>query len=95
MGLANKTRILTYDIRRMIMFLSQIKKNKRLAFEHLVEIKKQNKETIVVNGNEYSYTTKRGLVKTYVEFNSFKEYQMSNLYPNKVERVNGFYFVYK
>lgn len=50
------------------MFLSQIKKNKRLAFEHLVEIKKQNKETIVVNGNEYSYTTKRGLVKTYVGF---------------------------
>ena len=48
------------------MFLSQIEKNKRLAFEHLVEIKKQNKETIIVNGNEFSYTTKRGLVKRFV-----------------------------
>ena len=34
------------------------------AFKHFVEvIKKQNTETITVNGNEYSYTTKRGLVK--------------------------------
>lgn len=77
------------------MFLSQIEKNKRLAFEHLVEIKKQNKETIIVNGNEFSYTTKRGLVKRFVGFNSFTEYKKSDLYQNKVERVNGFYFAYR
>lgn len=74
------------------MFLSQIDKNKRLAFEHLVEIKKQNKETIVVKDDEFSYTTKRGLVKRFIGFNSFTEYRKSDLYPNKVERVNGFYF---
>lgn len=77
------------------MFLSQIEKNKRLAFEHLVEIKKQNKETIIVNGNEFSYTTKRGLIKRFVGFNSFTEYKNSNLYLHKVERVNGFYFAYQ
>lgn len=77
------------------MFLSQIEKNKRLAFEHLVEIKKQNKETIIINGNEFSYTTKRGLVKRFIGFNSFAEYKKSDLYLHKVERVNGFYFAYK
>lgn len=77
------------------MFLSQIEKNKRLAFEHLVEIKKQNKETIIVNGNEFSYTTKRGLVKRFIGFNSFAEYKSSDLYLHKVERVNGFYFAYQ
>ncbi len=75
------------------MFLSQIEKNRRLAFEHLVEIKKQNKETITVNGNEFSYTTKRGLVKRFIGFNSFDEYKKSDLYQNKLEKVNGFYFV--
>lgn len=85
----------TGDFRRTSMFLSQIEKNKRLAFEHLVEIKKQNKETIIVNGNEFSYTTKRGLVKRFVGFNSFTEYKKSDLYQNKVERVNGFYFAYR
>lgn len=77
------------------MFLSQIEKNKRLAFEHLVEIKKQDKETIVVNGNEFSYTTKRGLVKRFIGFNSFADYKKSDLYQNKLERVKGFYFAYK
>ena len=77
------------------MFLSQVEKNKRLAFEHLVEIKKQNKETIIVNGNEFSYTTKRGLIKRFVGFNSFTEYKNSDLYSHKVERVNGFYFAYQ
>lgn len=77
------------------MFLSQIEKNKRLAFEHLVEIKKQNKEIIIVNGNEFSYTTKRGLVKRFIGFNSFAEYKNSDLYLHKVERVNGFYFAYQ
>lgn len=85
----------TGDFRRTSMFLSQIEKNKRLAFEYLVEIKKQNKETIIVNGNEFSYTTKRGLVKRFVGFNSFTEYKKSDLYQNKVERVNGFYFAYR
>lgn len=77
------------------MLLSQIEKNKRLAFEHLVEIKKQDKETIAVNGNEFSYTTKRGLVKRFIGFNSFADYKKSDLYQNKLERVNGFYFAYK
>lgn len=75
------------------MFLSQIDINKRLAFEHLVENKKQDKETITINGNEFSYTTKRGLVKKFIGFNSFEEYKKSNLYPQKPERVNGFYFI--
>lgn len=75
------------------MFLGLIDKNREMAFEHLVEYKKQNKETVVVNGNEYSYTTKRGLIKRYIGFNSFIEYRRSELYPNKAEQVNGFYFV--
>ena len=75
------------------MFLEQIDKNRKTAFEHLVECKKQNKETVVVNGNKYSQTTKRGLLKKYIGFNSFKEYKGSELYPNKAEQVNGFYFV--
>lgn len=41
------------------MFLEQIEKNKKAAFEHLVERKKQDKKTVTVNGNEYSYTTKK------------------------------------
>lgn len=75
------------------MFLSQIEKNKRLAFEHLIERKKQNKDTIKVARNIYTYKTKRGFIKKYVNFNSFKEYRESNLYSNKLEKVNGFYFV--
>lgn len=75
------------------MFLEQIDKNRRKAFEHLVEIKKQNKETIIVNDNEYSYITKRGLKKRYIAFNSFDDYKNSNLYKNKLEKVEGFLFV--
>lgn len=75
------------------MFLEQIDKNKKSSFEHLVECKKQNKDTVVVNGNEFSYTTKRGLLKKYIGFNSFNEYKKSELYPNHAEKVNGFYFV--
>lgn len=75
------------------MFLEQIGKNKKSSFEHLVECKKQNKDTVVVNGNEFSFTTKRGLLKKYIGFNSFHEYRKSELYPNKAEQVNGFYFV--
>lgn len=75
------------------MFLEQIEKNKMLAFRHLVSIKKQDAETVAVNGNLFSYTTKRGILKTYVGFNSFKEYRKSSLYPNKPEQTNGFYFV--
>ena len=68
--------------------------NRQDAFKHFVEvIKKQNKDTVIVNENEFSYTTKRGLVKRFVGFNSFAEYKKSELYPNKVEQVNGFYFV--
>ena len=73
---------------------SLIEPNRQEAFKHFVEvIKKQNTETITVNGNEYSYTTKRGLIKRFIGFNSFAEYKKSELYPNKAEQVNGFYFV--
>ena len=75
------------------MFLEQIEKNKKYSFEHLVERQKQNKATVVVNGNIFSYTTKKGLTKRFVGFNSFGEYKKSKLYPNKAEQVNGFYFV--
>lgn len=75
------------------MFYQEIEKNKRKAFEHLVEYKKQNKETISIKENEYSYITKRGLLKKYMGFNSFNEYKKSELYPNKAEQINGFYFV--
>lgn len=73
---------------------SLIEPNRKEAFNHFVKvIKKQSTETITVNGNEYSYTTKRGLVKRFVGFNSFAEYKKSELYPIKAEQVNGFYFV--
>lgn len=73
---------------------SFIETNRQEAFKYFVEvIKKQNKDTVVVNGNEFSYTTKRGLIKKFIGFNSFDEYKKSELYPNKAERVNGFYFV--
>lgn len=75
------------------MFLEQIDRNKKSAFEHFVECKKQNKDTVVVNGNEFAYTTKRGVIKKFIGFNSFAEYKKSELYPNKAEQVNGFYFV--
>ena len=73
---------------------SFVEANRQEAFKHFVEvIKKQNKDTVVVNGNEFSYTTKRGLIKKFIGFNSFAEYKQSELYPNKAEQVNGFYFV--
>lgn len=73
---------------------SFIETNRQEAFKYFVEvIKKQNKDTVVVNGNEFSYTTKRGLIKKFIGFNSFDEYKKSELYPNKAERVKGFYFV--
>ena len=88
-----------FKAERMISILnigirSFVKKNRQEAFKHFVEvIKKQNIETITVNENEYSYTTKRGLVKRFLGFNSFAEYKKSELYPKKAEQVNGFYFV--
>lgn len=75
------------------MVFREIEKNRKAAFEHLVENKKQSRLTIVVNGNEYSYTTKKGLVKRYIGFNSYEAYKKSGLYPRKAERVNGFCFV--
>ena len=73
---------------------SLIEPNRKEAFNHFVKvIRKQSTETITVNGNEFSYTTKRGLVKRFVGFNSFAEYKKSELYPKKAEQVNGFYFV--
>lgn len=77
-----------------VSITSLIESNKRDAFSYFVEvIKKAKQSTIVVNGNEFSYTTKRGLIKRFIGFNSFSEYRKSELYPNKAEQVNGFYFV--
>ena len=76
------------------MFLEQIPVNRRKAFEHFVECwKKQDKSTVTVNGNVYTYKTKRGITKKYIGFNSFKEYEKSELYTKKAEHVEGFYFV--
>lgn len=70
-----------------------IENNKRAAFEHLVEIKKQDKNTVAVEGNIYSYKTKRGLLKRYVGFYSYEAYRKSEYYTIQPERCNGFLFV--
>jgi len=76
------------------MFLGQAEKNKLNAFKHLVEQKGQNKDTVFIDEEGYyCYKTKRGLLKTFVSFNSFKEYKKSDFYPKNPERVNGFLFV--
>ena len=77
------------------MFMQDlINENKKKSFEHYVVVwKKQNKDTISVNGNKYSYITKKGVLKEFIVFNTFNEYKNSELYPNKAEKVNGFYFV--
>lgn len=76
------------------MFLEQIEKNKIEAFKHLVERKRQDKETVFIDDEGYyCYRTKRGLLKSFVSFNSFNEYRKSDFYPEKEERVEGFYFV--
>lgn len=76
------------------MFFEQIEKNKLEAFKHLVERKGQNKDTVFIDDDGYyCYKTKRGLLKTFVSFNSFNEYQKSDFYPENPERVNGFIFV--
>ena len=78
----------------MTSFSARIKANKLAAFTHFVKCyKKQDENTVVVNRNEYSYTTKNGLVKKYVGFNSFNEYKNSEFYPQHPERVCGFIFV--
>lgn len=75
------------------MLAKEIAKNRLAAFERLAELKKADKTTVTVNGDSYSYTTKRGVVKTYAAFASFAAYRASALYPNKADRVNGFWFV--
>lgn len=76
------------------MFYEQIEKNKLEAFKHLVERKGQNKDTVFIDDEGYyCYKTKRGLLKPFVSFNSFNEYQKSNYYLKNSERVNGFIFV--
>ena len=76
------------------MFFEQIEKNKLEAFKHLVERKGQNKDTVFIdNDGYYCYKTKRGLLKTFVSFNSFNEYKKSYFYPENPEKVNGFIFV--
>lgn len=75
------------------MLEEQIRKNRYNAFVHLVEMKKQNPETIEVNGDDYSYKTKRGILKNYRFFKTFEAYRKSEYYENRLERVNGFLFV--
>ena len=75
------------------MFFNQIEKNKLLSFKHLIKTKGYNEDFVKVNGNIYTYSTKRGAIKNYIGFNSFNEYKKSEFYPRKVESVNGFYFV--
>ena len=78
----------------LVSISEQIEKNRKSAFEHLVETKKQNIDTIAVSGNEYSYVTKREQIKKYLAFNSFNEYKNSIYFnTNKMERVCGFFFV--
>lgn len=48
------------------MFMDQIPINKLKAFKHYVEVwKKQDVNTVTVEGDIYSYTTKRGVVKKF------------------------------
>lgn len=76
------------------MFLEQVEKNKLEAFQHLVERKGQNKDTVFIDDDGYyCYKTKKGLLKAYVSFNSFKEYEKSDFYPENPERITGFIFV--
>lgn len=78
----------------MFSFSDRIETNKIAAFKHFVKCwKKQDENTVVVNGNEYSYTMRGGVVKKYVGFNSFNAYKNSEFYPQHPERVCGFIFV--
>lgn len=78
----------------MFSFLDGIEANKLAAFKHFVKCwKKQDENTVVVNGDEFSYTNKGGVVKKYVGFNSFNEYKKSEFYPQHAELVCGFIFV--
>lgn len=45
------------------MYLKYVEINRRKAFEHLVELKRQDKNTFTVDGNVFSYVTKRGVTK--------------------------------
>ncbi len=65
------------------MFMDQIPINKLKAFKHYVEAwKKQDANTVTVEEDIYSYTTKRGCVK------KFKSVKASTA----PIRVNGFGF---
>lgn len=75
------------------MFISQIPLNKLKAFEHLVELKKQDKSTVCVSDNIFTYTDKHGKEISYIGFNTFSEYHASKYYRLQLVRVNGFYFV--
>lgn len=76
------------------MFLEQISKNREEAFKQLIKRKNADEETFFIDEDGYyCYRTKRGLLKTYVYFDSFETYRKSDFYPEKEERVNGFYFV--
>lgn len=76
------------------MLKEQINKNRKLAFEHLVEQKRQNKNTVFIDSDGYyCYKTKREMLYIFVAFDSFAEFKKSDFYPEQPECVDGFYFV--
>ena len=73
------------------MYADRIEKNRIDAFKHFVEvIKKQNPDKVIIEGDIFSYSTKRGLKKTYKAWRSLEEC-MANT-NDRIERVNGFVF---
>lgn len=74
------------------MFMEQKEKNRMKVFKHLVEREKQNPETVFIDGKHYCYKTKRGLLKSFVSFDSFNEYRNSSFYENcrNPKRADGF-----
>ena len=76
------------------MFIEQKQTNKLESFKHFVKRNKQNPDTVFIDEQGYyCYRTKRGLLKTFVSFDTFNEYKKSDFYPEHAEKVNGFYFV--
>lgn len=70
-------------------------KNRENAFRYYVQRIKQDPDTVIIEGDNYSFVTKKGIVRRYRAFFSFKEYAKSEYYlsKNKMERVWGFIFV--
>lgn len=74
------------------MLAKLIEENRLNAFKHFVDvIKKQNAETVEVNGDVYSYTTKRGKKKFYKAWDSLRQCLDAGI-ENKIVRVQTFVF---